>query len=110
MSDSAIQFILPLQIWKMTQRHQIMWGCEICIRSGTYQESPNNSSKRQLRYIKNSVNLLRRVSVEQLNTDNIVSWYSDAVLTDGESIHPRAKDTAFFSMCDIPEKDTKLPK
>ena len=37
-SDSSLQFILPPKLRNMTQRHQIMRGCEICIQAGTYQE------------------------------------------------------------------------
>ena len=36
--------------------------------------------------------------------------YSSVLLPDGESIHPRAKNSAFDSICDLPESDIKLPK
>ena len=48
------------------------------------------------------------VSVEQLSAENIFSRYGDIILPDGESFHPCAKYAAFGSMCDSPEKDTKL--
>ena len=34
--------------------------------------------------------------------------YSDVVLPDGESTHPRAKDYIFSSMCCFPEKYIKF--
>ena len=77
----------------MTQNYQIMCGCKICIQAGTYQEFLNHCCKWRLRYINNHANSLTRVSVEQLNAENIASRYSDVVLPDGETIHPRAKYT-----------------
>ena len=94
----------------MTQRHQIMCGCKICIQAVTYQDSLNYWRKRRLRYINNRENSLTRGSVEQLNAENIFSRYSDVVLPDVESIHSRAKDSEFSSMCDFLEIYIKLPK
>ena len=94
----------------MTQRHQIIFGCKICIQDGTYQESLNHWYKQQLRYINNRANSLSRVSAEQLNAETIFIRYSDVLLPDGESINPRAKYSAFASMCDFPEKGIKLLK
>ena len=64
--------------------------------------------KQRLRHIKSHSNSLTRGSVEQFNAEIIFSRYSDVVLPDGESIYPRAKDSAFYSMYDFPDKDTKL--
>ena len=85
----------------MTQRHQIMCGCKICIQAGTYQELLNHLCKRRLRYINNHANYLTSRSSEQFNVETTFSRYSDFVLTNGKSIHPRVKDAAFSSMCDF---------
>ena len=82
-SDSALSLLPPSQLLNMTQRHQIMCGCEICIQAVTYQELLNHWCKQRLRYINNHENSLTRVSVEQLNAENFVFRYSDVVLTDG---------------------------
>ena len=87
-----------------------MCGCEICIQSGTYQESLNHFPKLRLRNINNHEKSLTRGSVQHLNAENIFSGYNDFLLPDGESICPRAKYASFFSMCDFPEKYIKLPK
>ena len=50
-SDYAHQILLLSKLWKIIQCHQIMCGCEICIQSGTDQESINNWLKCRLRYI-----------------------------------------------------------
>ena len=42
-------------------------------------------------------------SVRKLNAETIFSRYSDVVLPDREPIHPCAKDSAFYSMCDFTE-------
>ena len=94
----------------MTQSHQIICGCKICIQAGTYQDSLDHWCKRRLIYIKNRENPLTRGSVEQLNAENIVSRYSGFLLPDVETIHPRAKYAAFAIMCDFPDKDIKFPK
>ena len=101
MSDSSLRLIIPPQLRKMVQRHQIMCGCEICIQAVTYQYLLNNWFKRRLIYINNDANSLTRGSSEQLNAETIFSRYSDFVLTNGKSIHPRVKDAAFSSMCDF---------
>ena len=59
-NDSALLLILPPQLRKTTQRHQIMCGFKICIQAGTYQESINNCHKQRLMYIKNNENSLTR--------------------------------------------------
>ena len=41
-SDYDLQLIFPTQLRNITQRHQIMCGCKICIQAGTYQESLNH--------------------------------------------------------------------
>ena len=66
----------------MTQRHQIMCGCQIFIQAGTYQESLNHWCKGRMRYIKNHENSLTRGSVENFNAENIFSRYSDVALPD----------------------------
>ena len=106
----SLRLPLPPQLRKITQRHKIMCGWEILIQNGTYQELLNHWSKRQLRYIKNHANSLTRVSVEQLNEENIFSRYGDVVLPDREPTQPCAKYSSFANMCDFPEKYTKLPK
>ena len=62
-----------------------MFGCKICIQAGTYQYYLNCWRKRRLIYIyiKNNANSLTKVSVEQLNSENITSIYNDIVLRDG---------------------------
>ena len=70
----------------------------------------NRWRKWGLRYIKNHENYLTWRPVEQLNSENIFSRYSDVVLPDGELIYPYDKDAAFSSMWDFPGKDIKLPK
>ena len=45
-----------------------------------------------------------------MNAENISSRYSDVVITDGEPINPHDKDSAFYSMCDFPDKDIKFPE
>ena len=67
----------------MSQRHQIMCGCKICIQAGTYHESLNHWCKRKLRCIKNNTKYLSGGSVEKLNAENIASVNSDVVLHDG---------------------------
>ena len=94
----------------MTQSHQIMGGCEICIQAGTYQESLNYWRKHILKYINNHKHPLTRISVEQLNAENIFSINSDVVLPDGESVHLRAKYAVFSSMCDFPGKRYQVAK
>ena len=94
----------------MNQRHLIVCYCEICIQTGTYQESLNHWFKQQLIYTTNHAKQFTRISVEKFNAENIVSRYSYFVLPDGELVHPRAKYSAFASMCDFPEKDIKIPK
>ena len=64
-SDSDLQLLLPPQLRKNTQRHQIIFGCKICIQAGKYQESLNHWRKRLLKYIKNHSNSLTMVSVEK---------------------------------------------
>ena len=44
-----------------------------------------------------------------MNTETIFTIYIDVVLTHGESIHPCAKYSAFYIMCDFLEKDIKFP-
>ena len=66
--------------------------------------------KRQLRYIQNHENSVTRVSVEQFNAEHIFFIYSDVVLPYGEPIHSFSKYAALSILCDIFEKDTKLPK
>ena len=39
-----------------------------------------------------------------------MSRYSEVVLSDVEPIHPSGKYYTFDSMCDLPDKDTELPK
>ena len=108
-SDSNLQLIITPKLLKITKRHQIICGCEIFIQAGTYQELINHWCKRRLRYINNHANSLTIISVEQLNTENIFSSYSDVVLPYVELINPCAKDAAFYSMSDFPENDIKLP-
>ena len=36
-SDSDPRLLLPSKLQKMTQRHQILCGCKICIQDGIYQ-------------------------------------------------------------------------
>ena len=48
-SDYALQLIIPTKSLKITQRHQIMCGCIICIHSGTYQDYINHRRNRRLR-------------------------------------------------------------
>ena len=67
-SDYVIQLILPLQLQKKIQLHQIMCGCEICIQDGTYQDSLNNWRNRRMTYTKDNEKSLAMVSVELLNT------------------------------------------
>ena len=55
-SDYALRLIIPPQLQNMTQCHQIMCGCKICIQARTYQGLLNNWRKRQLRYINNHAN------------------------------------------------------
>ena len=55
-SDYALLIILPPKLRKMTQHHQIMCGCKICIQVGTYQEPLNHWRKQQLRYTNNHEN------------------------------------------------------
>ena len=71
----------------MTHHHQIMWGCEICIQAGTYQEYLNHWRERRLLYINNNENSLTMGSVEHFNAENIFSIYSDVVLPERESIY-----------------------
>ena len=78
--------------------------CKICIQAGTYQELLIHWHKRRLRCITNHANLITEGPVEQLNAESIFSRYSDILLTNGEPIYPRAKDAAFYSMCDFPDK------
>ena len=103
-SDSALQLLLPPKSRKMPHHRHIMCGCRIYIQDRIYQWSLNHWSKRRLLYTKNNSNTLIGGSVEQLNTRNIFSRYSDLVLPDGEPIHPRSKDTAFGSMCEFTNK------
>ena len=63
-----------------------------------------------MRYVKNRAKSLSRVSVEQLNAENIFFGYGNVLLPDGEPIHTRATDNAFSSMCNFPEKGIKFPK
>ena len=82
-SDYTLLLILLPQLQNITQLHQIMCGCEICIQDGTYQESLNNWHDRRLRYIKNHGNLLTRGSFEKFNIETNFTRYSNIVLTDG---------------------------
>ena len=82
-SDSALRLLLSPQLRKITQRHQILCGCKICIQDGTYQDPLNHWGKRRLIYIKKQENLLTSGSVEQLNAENISSIYSYIVLPEG---------------------------
>ena len=41
-SDYDIQLLLSPKLRNMTQHHQIMCGCEMFIRAGTYQEYLNH--------------------------------------------------------------------
>ena len=60
------------------------------MQAGIYQEYLNNWRTQKLRYVNNNANSLTRVSVEQLDTDNIFSRYSDLVLPDGgKTIEPK---------------------
>ena len=44
-----------------------------------------------------------------MNTETIFTIYIDVVLTHGESIHPCAKYSAFYILCDFLEKYIKFP-
>ena len=108
--NSYIWLIIPPVLQNMTQNYQIMCGYEKCIKGGTYQELLNHWRKWRLKYITNYDNSLTGVPVEQLNTENIFSRYSDVVLTDEEPIHSRSKDAVFSILCDFSDKDIKLSK
>ena len=45
-SDSYPRLLLPPQSTNITQLHQTMWGCNICIQAVTYQESLNHWNKK----------------------------------------------------------------
>ena len=111
-SNTALYWsvVLPSQLRKIIQCHQIMCGLEICIQSVTYKESLNHSCKRRLRYINNNKTLLTRGSAEKFNAENTASVYSDFVLPDGKPIYLRSKDASFFIMFNFLDKDIKLPK
>ena len=68
-SDSSLWLLIPPELRKMTQRHQIMCDFTICIQDGTYWEYINHWLKRRLRYINNHSNSLTRLSVEQFNAE-----------------------------------------
>ena len=51
-SDTALRYLLPKQIRKMTARHKQMCGCETCITMRSLQQSLNSYRARHLREMK----------------------------------------------------------
>ena len=94
----------------MTQHHQIVCGCKICIHDVTYQASLHNWRKQLLICINNDSKLFRKVSFETFNAQSISSRYSGVILPGGEHIHPCSKGAAFVGMCDFSNKNIKVPK
>ena len=74
-SYSDLQLILPPQLGNMTQRHKNIFGCDIYIWAGTYQESLNNWPKQILQFLNNCAKSFMSESDEKINTGNIASRY-----------------------------------
>ena len=47
-SESALHYLIPTQVKKMSKRHKVMCGCEVCIAAKGMHESLLAYRKKQI--------------------------------------------------------------
>ena len=88
--DSFLLLLLPPQSLKITQKPQIMHGCEIFIQDGTYQDFLNKRHKRCV-FFSNEHFKFIILSNTRANAENIDVMYCNTDLPNVDHIHPHAK-------------------
>jgi hypothetical protein len=91
-SDTALRYLLPKQIRKMTACHKQMCGCETCITVRSLQESLNSYRARQLREMKKDL-------LEGLRSKNEVEEYEAAVFPNNIAWHSKPQLAIDEIMC-----------
>jgi hypothetical protein len=89
-SDTALRYLLPPQLKRMSASHKQMCGCEKCLSIQTLQQSLNTWRFRCLRQLSVEVNSLPEGEARQLALARLVD-YRIAVLVDDKPIHPKPK-------------------
>ena len=89
-SDTALRYLLPPQLRRMTASHKQMCGCEKCLSIRSLQQSLNAWRFRYLRQLGDKANSLPEGEARQLALARLED-YRSAVLVDGKAIHPKPK-------------------
>ena len=103
-SDTALRYLLPPELRKMTTRHKIMCGCEPCLSASTLQESLNAWRRR---YLKQLDTAHRNKGTRQ--SKSAYESYKSSILHNNKLIHERAKDAALSTMCPFLDPALDLP-
>ena len=89
-SDTALRYLLPAQLKRMTQRHKQMCGCETCLTPRSLQESLNAHRSR----------VHRSLAAGSDNEKDRAKIYGAAVLPGGTPVHARSSDAVACIQCD----------
>jgi hypothetical protein len=89
-SDTALRYLLPPQLKRMSASHKQMCGCEKCLSIRTLQQSLNAWRFRCLRQLSVEANSLPEGEARQLALARLAD-YRSAVLVDDKPIHPKPK-------------------
>jgi hypothetical protein len=89
-SDTALRYLLPPQLKRMSASHKQMCGCEKCLSIRTLHQSLNAWRFRCLRELSVEANSLPEGEARQLALARLAD-YRSAVLVDDKPIHPKPK-------------------
>ena len=105
---TALHYLMPPQVKKMTDSHKIMCRCKSCVSASLLHES---LKAWRLRHIQQLQVMLEGTSslcsyvkyAERYNT------YKDAVYPNGTHVYKKASDAAMSNMCAFPINGIDIP-
>jgi hypothetical protein len=99
-SDSALRYLLPSQIRRMTARHKQMCGCEACLTISSLQQSLNAWRLRRLRELTYTASEMRVSRAKRAATER-AETYRNVVLPNGNTWHSKPKFALSEVMCEL---------
>ena len=106
---TALRYLMPPQVKKITNSHKVMCGCEVCISAASLHESLKAWRLQHLKWL----HVMMEGTSNLCSSSSTKEWYNtykDVEYPNNKHVHTDASDVAMSTMCTFPIDGIDIPQ